>query len=250
MQRAALLVFLVALHASAHAACQSGLAERLHEKAGTQRMLIHELTVCHPWHGHLGRSVVVLPTQGAAPGTLDLDILVVQQPDNGNSDRSTIVARQRQSVPSRGTDAMAVSDIEFDTARYRLSAQLQSFGLRIYRRSMAADQPASSETLSLYALDRGNQLRLLLDEFETRRERGHWGPGCAGHFEKQERQLSVAPLAAAEGKGVADLQVRQTESSSVNELQGDECVESSELPRFSESTLRFDGHQYHMANSN
>ncbi|MBS0341096.1 MAG: hypothetical protein JSS56_11255 [Proteobacteria bacterium] len=251
MQRAALFVFLVALHACANAACQSGLAERLHEKLGTQRQLIHELTVCHAWHGHLGRSVVVLPTQGAAPGTLDLDILVVQQPDNGNSEHSTILARQRQTVPSRGSDAMAVSDIEFDTARYRLSALSQSFGLRIYRRSMAAGQPASSETLSLYGLDHGNQLHLLLDEFETRRERGHWGPGCAGHFEKQERQLSVVHSTMADGsKGMADLQVRQTATSSVNELQGDECVESSELPRFTESTLRFDGRQYRAASPN
>ena len=149
MQRAALLAFVAALHTGAHAACQSGLAERLHDKLGAHRVLIHDLTVCHAWHGHLGRSVVVLPTQGTQPGTLDLDILVVQQPDNGNSERSAVVARQRQTVPSRGSDSMAVSDIEFDAARYRLSAQAQSFGLRIYRRSMAAAQPASSETLSL-----------------------------------------------------------------------------------------------------
>ncbi len=246
MQRAALLAVLAAaLHTGAQAACQSGLAERLHDKIDPQRVLIHELTVCHAWHGHLGRSVVVLPTRGTAPGTLDLDILVVQQPDNGNSERSTIVARQRQTVPSsRGSDAMAVSDIEFDAARYRLHAQWQSFGLRIHRRSMATSQPASSETLSLYGLDRGNQLHLLLDEFETRRERGRWGPGCTGHFKKQERQLAVVHSASSGAKGMADLQVRQTETSSVNELQGNDCVESSELPRFSESTLRYDGRQY------
>ena len=144
-----------------------------------------------------------------------------------------------------GSDAMAVSDIEFDAARYRLHAQWQSFGLRIHRRSMAAAQPASSETLSLYGLDRGNQLHLLLGEFETRRERGHWGPGCAGHFEKQERQVAVVHSASSDAnKVMADLQVRQTQTSSVNELQGNDCVESSELPRFSESTLRYDGRQY------
>lgn len=247
MRRAAILSCLVALHACAHAACQSGLAERLHNKLEPQRALIHVLAVCHPWQGHLGRSVVVLPTLGASPGTLDLEILVVQQPDNGNSERTAIVARQRQSVANMGSDSMAVSDIEFDAARYRLSSQTQSFGLRIHRRSTIADQPASSETLSLYALDRGNDLHLLLDEFETRRERGRWGPGCAGHFEKQERQLAVVH-STTDAKAMADLQVRQTDSSSVNELQGDECVESSELPRFRESTLRYDGRQYRAEN--
>mgnify|MGYP003584662426 CR=1 FL=1 len=248
MQRAAILFLLAALHAVAHAACQSGLAERLHEKLEPRRALIHELTVCDAWHGQLGRSVVVLPSPGDSPGTLDLEVLVVQQPDNGNSERSIVVARQRRTITSGGSDAMTVSDIEFDTARYRLSTQLQSFGLRIYRRSAAADQPASSETLTLYALGRGNELRLLLDEFEIRRERGRWGPGCAGSFEKQERQLSVVHSGSGGGKGVADLQVRQTDWNSVNELQGEDCVESSERPRFRESTLRFDGGQYRAAN--
>lgn len=247
MQRAAIFVLLVALHAFAQAACQSGLAERLHNKVDPHRTLIHALTVCHLWQGHLGRSVVVLPTLGSLPGTLDLDILVVQQPDNGNSERSTIVARQRQSVANGGSDSMAVSDIEFDTARYRLSAQSQSFGLRVYRRSAIADQPASSETLSLYALGRDNELRVLLDEFEIRRERGHWGPGCAGRFEKQERQLSVVH-STNDATGMADLLVRQTDSNAVNELQGNDCVESSELPRFRESTLHYDGRQYRAAN--
>lgn len=246
MQRAATLAFLVAMHACAHAACQSGLAERLHDKIEPRRALLHDLTVCEAWRGHAGRSVVVLPTQGASPGTLDLEVLVVQQPDNGNSERTTIVARERQTVPS-GADSMSVSDIEFDTARYRVSAQWRSFGLRIYRRSTVTDQSASSETLSLYALGHGNELRLLLDEFELRRERGQWRPGCAGRFEKQERQLSV-DHSTVDSKGMADLLVRQTESNSVNELQGEECVESSERPRFRESTLQYDGRQYRAAN--
>ena len=111
MQRAAILAFVVALHACANAACQSGLAERLHDKLEPRRALLHDLTVCEAWRGHLGRSVVVLPTQGSAPGTLDLDVLVVQQPDNGNSERTTVVARQRQTVASGGGDPMSVRDI-------------------------------------------------------------------------------------------------------------------------------------------
>lgn len=232
---------------AAQAACQSGLAERLHDKIEPQRVLLHELAVCDAWHGHVGRSVVVLPMPGTAPATLDLDVLVVQQPDNGNSERATIVAQRRQTIANGGADALAVSDIELDTARYRLSPDLRSFGLRITRRSATMDPPAASETLSLYALGRANQLNLLLDELEMRRERGQWGPGCAGRFEKQESQLSVVRTGVA-SKTLADLLVRSTDSRSVNELQGDECVESSELPRYKESTLRFDGREYRASN--
>lgn len=244
MLRLAALACLAALNVPAHAACQSGLAERLHAKIEPQRALLHELAICDAWHGQVGRSIVVLPTQGSSPDTLVLDVLVVQQPDNGNSERATIVAQRRQTVPNGGgSDSLAVSDIELDAARYRLSPDLRSFGIRIIRRSVAMDQPASSETLSLYAVGRASQLHLLLDEQETRHERGRWGPGCAGQFEKQESQLSVVHSTPA-SKGLADLMLRRTDSKSVNELQGNDCVESSETPRYRESTLRFDGREY------
>lgn len=245
MRHLALLCCLAALHFPARAACQTGLAERLHAKLNLKGALLHELAVCDAWRGHLGRSVVVLPTPGSIADTIDLDVLVVQQPDNGNSERATVLAQWRQTVRNGGRDALSVSDIELDGARYRLSPDLRSFGLRIIRRSTAMQQPASSETLSVYSLGRGNQLHLMLDELETRRERGQWGPGCSGRFEKQESQVTVSRSSTS--RGLADLLVQRTDARSVNELQGEECVESSEPPRYSETTLRFDGSAYRSA---
>lgn len=245
MRSLGLLLCLAALHSTALAACQTGLAERLHAKLNLQRPLLHELAVCEPWRVHLGRSIVVLPMPGRAPDTLDLEVLVVQQPDNGNSDRATVLAQARQTVPSGGADDLAVTDIELDGARYRLSSDLRSFGLRITRRSTATQQPASSETLSLFALAAHNHLELLLDELAIRRERGQWTAGCAGRFEKHESQVVVSRSSAS--KGLADLRVSRSDWQSVNELQGEDCVESSERPRYSEGVLRYDGSQYRSA---
>ena len=240
-----LLLCLGALHSTAHAACQTGLAERLHAKLHPQRTLLHEFTVCEPWRIHLGRSIVVLPMPGQAPDTLELEVLVVQQPDNGNSERATVLAQARQAIPGGGGEDLAVTDIELDGARYRLSSDLRSFGLRITRRSTAMQQPASSETLSLFALAPHNRLELLLDELPIRRERGQWTTACAGQFEKHESQVAVSR--SSNSKGLADLQVSRTDWKSVNELQGEDCVESSERPRYTESTLRFDGSKYRSA---
>ncbi|WP_446588558.1 hypothetical protein [Variovorax sp. LARHSF232] len=234
---------MAAFQLTAQAACQTGLAERLHAKRHPQRGLLHELAVCEAWRGHLGRSVVVLPMQGDAADSLDLEVLVVQQPDNGNSERATVLAQLQQSIRTGGKDEWTVSDIALDGARYRLAPELRSFGLRISRRSTSLQAPASSETLSLYALQGNNsKLRLLLDELEVRRERGQWDMSCSGQFEKQQSQVSVARSSAA--KGLADLVVRRSDWKSFNELQGGECVESSHPARYRELTLRYDGAAY------
>ncbi len=243
MWRLALLLGLAAFQLTAQAACQTGLAERLHAKRHPQRALLHELAVCEAWRGHLGRSVVVLPMQGDAADSLDLDVLVVQQPDNGNSERATVLAQVQQSIRTGRKDELMVSDIELDGARYRLAPELRSFGLRISRRSTLPHAPASSETLSLYALQ-GNsvKLHLLLDELEIRRERGQWDMSCSGQFEKQQSQVSVSRSSAA--KGLADLVVRRSDWKSFNELQGAECMESSQPARYRELILRYDGTAY------
>ena len=62
MRRAViLLVWLCASSMAGHAACDSGLAERLHAKLHPGRTLDHELAVCQAWRTVPGRSIVVLP---------------------------------------------------------------------------------------------------------------------------------------------------------------------------------------------
>ena len=84
------LAFLLALLSTAgHAACDTGLAERMHAKLHPKQALDHERAVCQPWRGFAGRFIVVLPLPRPAsePGVtqFDLDVLVVQQADNGTA---------------------------------------------------------------------------------------------------------------------------------------------------------------------
>jgi len=237
MRRLAFLLLMAGLHPAAHAACQTGLAERLHAKLNPDRALLHELAVCEPWRGNPGRSIVVLPMQGQ--DTLDLDILVVQQPDNGNSERATLLARLAQALPDDGT-ALPLRAIELDKARWRLAPEWRGFGLRLARRSEAGAPPASSQTLSLYALQ-GTRLSPILEALEVSAERAQ-GHACPTRFERQQSQLSVAR--ADGGQRLADLLVQRSEWKSYSELQGNECVEFAEAPRYRVQTLRFDGERY------
>jgi len=96
----------------------------MHAKLHPKRVLDHERAVCEPWRGLPGRFIVVLPLPrpSTEPGTtqFDLDVLVVQQADNGNTERATVVSRLFE--PSAvSEDAYRISEIKVDTARYVLA---------------------------------------------------------------------------------------------------------------------------------
>ena len=89
------------------------------------RTLDEARAACKSWPGVLGRSIVVLPLlrADAEPGVteLDLDVLVVQQADNGNTERGIITSRLfEQKVLLE--DAGRIDDIRIDTTRYALAA--------------------------------------------------------------------------------------------------------------------------------
>ena len=62
-----------------HAACESGLAERMHAKLHPQRPLDERLAACKPWPAYPGRSIVVLPmpreTSDNGAKVYDLEVL-------------------------------------------------------------------------------------------------------------------------------------------------------------------------------
>lgn len=226
-----------------HAACDTGLAERMHAKLHPDRRLDHQLAVCEPWRGFLGRYIVVLPLPRASSqqelSTFDLDVLVVQQADNGNTERARIVSRLYE--PSALTeDAIRVAEIKLDSSRYNLGKDERAFGLRITHRGASRTNPYESERLSLY-LPQGPRLVRLLRGFEVTLERGEWDTSCAGSFETVRSGLTVL---RSESQGHADLQVRQTRSASQSIAQGDQCVTREQPATFRTATLQFDGSAY------
>lgn len=244
MRRAFVIAWLLGFFSiAAHAACDTGLAERMHAKLHPKRILDHERAVCEPWRGFPGRFIVVLPmprTGSESDATqFDLDVLVVQQADNGNTERARIVSRLLDE-DALTEDAVRIAEIRVDTARYTLAPDARAFGLRILRQGSSRANPYASETLSLY-LPQGAKLAKVLDGLETTLERGEWDTNCTGDFETVRGTLSVMHTAT---NGSADLMLREARSESQSLLQGEECV-SQQLPtKFKSTLLRFDGAVY------
>ncbi|REM69184.1 hypothetical protein DSI38_02065, partial [Mycobacterium tuberculosis] len=64
------------------------------------RQLDERLAACKVWPAFPGRSIVVLPmpreTTDRGAKVFDLEILLIQRPDNGNTDRDTVIGRLMQ----------------------------------------------------------------------------------------------------------------------------------------------------------
>lgn len=227
------------------AACETGLAERMQAKLYPDRRLDHDRAVCEPWRGFMGRFIVVLPMprppQASAPelSTFDLAVLVVQQADNGNTERAKVIGRFFQTA-ALSEDAVRIAEIKVDTARYTLANDAHAFGLRIVYRGSARTNPYESERLSLFVPE-GKGLLRVLDSLELTLERGEWDASCAGRFETVRSGLSVLRSASS---GYADLQLHQTRVESISTPQGDECHTREQPASFRTSVLHFDGRIY------
>ncbi len=243
IRRPLVAALLVGLSTAGYASCDSGLAERMHEKLHPKRQLDHERAVCQPWRGVPGRFIVVLPLvrPGSEPdmADFDLDVMVVQQADNGNTDRAKVVARTFEES-ALSEDAVRIADIKVDTARYTLAPDVRAFGLRILREGSSRANPYSNVTLTLY-VPHGPKLLKVLDKLETTLERGEWDTNCNGDFETARGSLSIARTIS---NGYADLVLHQTRSGTRSVAQGDECVTKEQAPKFGIQTLRFDGTAY------
>jgi hypothetical protein len=246
LRRLLLGLLLALLSAVGHAACDTGLAERMHAKLHAKRALDHERAVCQPWRGFAGRFIVVLPLPRPSidPGVtqFDLDVLVVQQADNGNTERATVISRLFE-PSAMSEDAVRIGEIKVDTARYTLASDARAFGLRLVRQGSSRVNPYSNEMLTLY-VPRGPRLAKVLEGIELTLERGEWDANCAGNFETVRGNLSIA---RSTSNGYADLLLRQSRTETRSRSQGDECVTQERPAKFSSQMLHYDGTVYRAA---
>lgn len=238
--RAALLAgLLAALCGTGHAACETGLAERMSEKLHPRRTLDHERAVCEPWRGTPGRYVVVLPLPRPASTQLDLDVLVVQQADNGNTEHARVVSRLFEEA-ALDEDALRITEIRLDPARYLLAPDARAFGLRIVRQGASRSTPFSDESLSLY-LPQGARIAKVLDRLEVSSERGETTDDCAADFQAVRGSLSPVRTTS---NGYADLMLRQALTDTRSIRQGDDCVTQEAPGSYGSKLLRYDGREY------
>lgn len=241
-RRAALALILALSGTAAQAACESGLAERMQARLYPTRTLDHALAACKAWPAYAGRSIVVLPlhTVPALPAgqrTLDLAVLLIQRPDNGNTERDAVIAQSYQSAALR-EQGPALQDLRIDTARYLLAPGQRAFGLRARYRGDELAAPFASETLRLY-LPQGQQIQQVLAETEMERDNGRWDLQCAGQFERLRTQLAVEAVA---GQRWADLVFSHTLLPRRARLGADgQCTEQRGRERYTVLRLRHDG---------
>lgn len=249
--RPALLLLCVFTAGLSHAACESGLAERMHAKLHPNRPLDERLAACKVWPAFPGRSIVVLPmpreTTDTGGKVFDLELLLIQRPDNGNTERDTVIGRLFQPEALDEDATTSIQDIRVDTSRYVLSADARAFGLRIrYKNGSTSAGPLASETVRLY-VHHANKLRQVLQEIELDHDNGGWDATCTGHFEKLRTMLSVGK---ASSNGFADLLLSRTLVQSRAQEQEDQtCVERALPAKFSTVTLRYDGERFRVPKS-
>ncbi|WP_219218566.1 hypothetical protein [Variovorax boronicumulans] len=250
LRPAFLFLGLLAVGPLAHAACESGLAERIHARLYPDRVLDERLAACKAWPAFPGRIVIVLPmprptSDPTATKVYDLEVLLVQRPDNGNTERDTLVSRLFQ-AEAMDEDGVAIQEIKVDTARYVLAADARAFGLRVRYRGTTRADAFASETLRLY-VSQGGKLREVLQEIELDSDSGEWNADCTGRFRQLRTLLSTRPN---RNSPFADLVLTRTRTQSRGQLQDDgSCAEKALPPQYSTVVLRYDGERFKVPRS-
>ncbi|MFK3647002.1 hypothetical protein ACI2IY_01015 [Lysobacter enzymogenes] len=163
----------------------------------------------------------------------DLEVLV------GDSNRPRILQRYRENE-ALTSDAMRISSVTLDTARYRLNDSVTAFGVRVAYSGSSRVNPYASTVLNLYAADEG-KLRPVLRKLEVALDRGEWDGSCAGEFETAKRTVAID---AKRDHGYAGLLVASAGQSSRAVADGKDCSEKTVAKNKSSVRLAFDGREY------
>ncbi len=170
---------------------------------------------------------------GMDSDTADLEVLVA------DSARPRILQRYREDDALQ-SDAVRISSVTLDTARYRLNESTTAFGVRIGYTGSSRANPYSSTVMNLYVGD-GAKLRPVLSKLEVSKERGEWDTNCAGEFENVQRTVAID---AKRDRGYAGLRINSVEESTRNELDDKDCNEVPGPTRKSSVRLAYDGREY------
>lgn len=165
--------------------------------------------------------------------TTDLEVLVA------DSARARILQRYREN-DALTADAIRISSVTLDTARYRLNEDTIAFGVRVGYSGSSRANPYASTVLSLYAA-KGDALRPVLKKLEVSRERGEWDTNCVGEFESAQRTVAID---AKRDHGYAGLLINGVEETRRNVVEGEDCTDVAGPKKKTSARLAFDGREY------
>ncbi|WP_174365297.1 hypothetical protein [uncultured Caballeronia sp.] len=199
----------------ANAACEEFL-ESWTQKLHPNRALDSEYVTCKPWPANpaLTLAVLPLPAKGSDSdtGTYDLELLVA---DSGSG---SIIAHSYQ-TSAITYDAMLLSGISLDTARYQLMPENRAFGVRISHSGSSRVNPYDTTSLSLYVID-GQRLKPVLDRLTVEERGGEWDGQCSGEFNSTSRTIDVGPAGV---DGYAALKILEKSKKSTNVSKNGNC---------------------------
>jgi hypothetical protein len=192
---------------------------------------------CKIWPANpaLTLAVLPLPHKDATDdgGIDDLEVLVA------DSASGAVIAHGFR--PSAITyDAVRLSGISLDTARYQLTPNNRAFGVRISYSGSSRVDPFDATSLSLYVVD-GQALRLVLDRLAAESSTGEWDGNCAGDFSKMTRTIDIGPRRR---EGYAALNIAEKSTKSVNTAVKDECGSKNQSSTQTKVTLEYQNGRY------
>lgn len=113
----------------------------------------------------------------------DLELLVL--------DSTSLDVKQRLHLPERmNDDAIQITGLALDTARWKVTPDQTAFGLRVTRTG-SSRKSFSEDALSLFVIE-NNQLRAVLNGIVLENSTGEWD-GTVGTFHDIKRTLALAP---------------------------------------------------------
>jgi len=164
----------------------------------------------------------------------DIELLVV--------DAKTGEIRQRLRQPGlMADDAVAISQIDLDTAAYRLKSDVLAFGLRIDMRNGSQIVQYSETTLRLYAII-GGELRAVLDGIVVSMERGENEGGCTVEDESNVVTLSMDGTVRNGFRGIIATQRHGVDRSHPDK--DGECITKPGRKSSRVFSMSYDGKQY------
>ncbi|MEN5159188.1 hypothetical protein [Achromobacter spanius] len=194
--------------------------------------------ICKIWPANPDLLLAAIPLMRDGPNRDfghdgDLRILVL--------DRATLkVLEHLQLDGLMSDDAMRISDVSFDTARYDVAPDRRAFGLRISRTGASRANPISETSLRLFDIG-PKGLNMVLDGLIADSSRGEWDTNCAGEFSKGRVSLAIGDRVA---NGFKDLNATESYETSLSALQQGDCVETLQDRGTTAHTLTFDGRRY------
>lgn len=213
------------------------LPQILRNAYGAEQPLELHRVVCKVWPARSELTLVAVPLVRVAEqgsGETDLELLVVES-------RTQKVVARRLEKHLLDWDAIYVSSLAFDTARYWIAEGQLAFGVRVGRTGSSRVNPYGENFLNLYLLE-GQQLRPVLNKLEMESSRGEWDSNCTGEWTDKKRTLAMGEKPGR--SGYYDLLLREKASYSRAEARGDDCVAVEEKTQQQRYRLVYDGMRY------